>query len=89
MYISFGLDQVFDIIAGDRKNLKINILTKERNANFDIFFLFYKNFIKSTKTVLTAMAEKATDLFGSLMSIQFLLSLTLFDLSVFPLSGKY
>ena len=44
-------------IARDPRNLKINILTKERNANFDIFFLFYRNFRKTIKTVLTAMAE--------------------------------
>ena len=27
-------------IARDPRNLKINILTKERNANFDIFLCF-------------------------------------------------
>ena len=64
-------------------------MTKERNANLDIFLYFTKNFRKSTKTVLTAVAEQATNLFGSLMNIQFLLSLTLFDLSVFQLSGEY
>ena len=52
----FG-QQVFGAFMGDRRNLKINILTKERNANFDIFLCFTKNFKKTTKTVFIAVAE--------------------------------
>ena len=47
-------------------NLKINILTKERNANFELFLCFTKNFRKLEKTVLTIVAEKAADIFRSL-----------------------
>ena len=38
---NFG-QQVFGVVARDRRNLKINILTKERNANLDIFLCFTK-----------------------------------------------
>ena len=44
-------------------NLKINILTKKRFTNFDIFIscsLFYHKFHKITKTLIMAVAEEAT-----------------------------
>ena len=49
-------------------NLKINILITERNANLDIFLCFTKKKFRKfkKKTVLTTMAGKATDVFGSL-----------------------
>ena len=34
--------QVFGVVVGDPKNLKINILTKKRNVNLDIFLCFTK-----------------------------------------------
>ena len=43
-------------------NLNINILTKKRFTNFDIFLCYYK-FQKITKTVLMAVAEEATEIF--------------------------
>ena len=43
-------------------NLKINILTKKRLTNLDIF-LFDIIFQKITKTVLIALVEEATDIF--------------------------
>ena len=42
-------------------NLKINILTKKRVTNLDIFF--YYKVHKITKTVLMAVAEEATEIF--------------------------
>ena len=54
--VLFG-QQVFGTVVGDQRSLKINILTKERNANLDSFICFYKNFGKTTKTVLTVVAE--------------------------------
>ena len=45
---NFG-QQVFDTVAEDRNNLKINILTKERNANLDIFIYFTKKNQKINK----------------------------------------
>ena len=67
-------------------NLKINILTKKRITNLDIFLafsLFYHKFHKITKTVLMAATDYAIE--------DFLLSLNgnncfpqiSFDLSVF------
>ena len=44
-------------------NLKINILTKNRFTNLDIFLYYYK-FHKITKTVLTAVVEEATKFFS-------------------------
>ena len=47
-------EKVFGAVVGDLKyNLNINIPTKERISNLDIF-LFYQKF---TKIVLTAVAE--------------------------------
>ena len=43
-------------------NLKINILTKKGFTNLEIFLCYYK-FHKITKTVLMAVAEKATEIF--------------------------
>ena len=43
-------------------NLKINILTKKRVTNLDIFLCYYK-FQKITKTVLMAVVEEATEIF--------------------------
>ena len=40
-----------------KENLNINILTKERISNLDIFLFYQKNFKKITKIVLTAVAE--------------------------------
>ena len=70
MYIyDLVTQQVFGVVVGDRMNLKINILTIERNANLDIFLCFTKKKnqkIKKKKTVLTTVAGKAIDIFGSL-----------------------
>ena len=43
-------------------NLQINILTKKRFTNLDIF-LFNIIFQKITKIVIMAVAEEATDIF--------------------------
>ena len=63
MYISFGLNKfltLFPVI--EMINLKINIMTKKGFTNLDIFH-FDIIFQKITKTVLMAVAEKATDMF--------------------------
>ena len=47
-------------------NLKINILTKNRVTNLDMFLsfsLFYNKVQKITKTFLMAIAEEATEIF--------------------------
>ena len=49
--------QVFDDCWGLKEELNINIPTKERIANLDIFLYFIKNLRKFTKLVLTAVAE--------------------------------
>ena len=60
--IIWSVEQVFSAVTVDKKeNLNINIPTKERIANLDIFSLFYQNFPKITKVVLTAVAENATE----------------------------
>ena len=41
VYTYFG-HQVFGVVVGDQRNVKINILTKEKNANLDIFLCFTK-----------------------------------------------
>ena len=56
-YIEKVCQQVYGVVTEDLKeNLNINIPTKERIANFDIF-CFIKNFKKYTKIVLTAIAR--------------------------------
>ena len=44
-----------------KEYLNINIPTKERIANLDIFLCFIKNFKKDTKKVLTVATEEATE----------------------------
>ena len=36
LYMSFWSNKFYGVVAGDRKNLVINILTKEGNASLDI-----------------------------------------------------
>ena len=36
LYTSYGLNKFYGAVAGDRKNLVINIQTKEGNTNLDI-----------------------------------------------------
>ena len=44
-------------------NLKINIITKKRFTNLDIFVFSYYKVKKNTKTVLMVVAEEATEIF--------------------------
>ena len=37
LYTSYGLNKFYGAVAGDRKNLVINIQTKEGNTNLDFF----------------------------------------------------
>ena len=37
LYTSYGLNKFYGAAAGDRKDLVINIQTKEGNTNLDIF----------------------------------------------------
>ena len=51
-------DKVFGAVAGySKKNINVNIPTKERISNLYLFLRFIKNFRKFTKIVLTTVAE--------------------------------
>ena len=63
MFEHFGLNKFLAPLAEESMmNLKINILTKKRVTNLDIFFCYYK-VQKIRKTILMAVVEEATEIF--------------------------
>ena len=69
-------------------NLKINILTKNRFTNLDIFLYYYK-FHKITNTVLTAVVEEATKFFSMSLNRENCILHNSFDHSVFLFQEEF